>query len=104
MRVGYHVKYVPIVVSKGLCPDNAFQFLNQQYRWCTGSMSLLADKTFHEEHNISARQRLCFWSGFLYYISTGVNAFIAPLPALAMIWLLPSFVFPREFRFPFWAP
>jgi cellulose synthase (UDP-forming) len=44
MKVGYHVRYVPIVVSKGLCPDTLTGFLNQQYRWCTGSMSLLADR------------------------------------------------------------
>jgi hypothetical protein len=94
MRVGYVVRYVPIVVAKGLCPDTVSGFLNQQYRWCTGSMSLLRDRTFHRA--IGARQRVCFWAGFLYYISTAVNAFVAPLPALAMVYLVPDAVRPSN--------
>ena len=55
-------------------------FLNQQYRWCTGSMSLLVDRGVPPQTRlISERQRLCFWSGFLYYITTAVNGFVAPL-------------------------
>lgn len=96
MKVGFQVRYVPIVVSKGLCPDTAAAFLNQQYRWCTGSMSLLADPAFHAAKEIGFRQRLCFWSGFLYYISTGLNAFIAPLPALSMLYLLPQWIEPMN--------
>jgi peptidoglycan/LPS O-acetylase OafA/YrhL len=96
MKVGYHVQYVPILVSKGLCPDTASGFLNQQYRWCTGSMSLLADPTFHNNHHIGFRQRLCFWAGFLYYISTAVNAFMAPVPSIVMAWVLPQYVYPHN--------
>ncbi len=96
LKVGFQVRYVPIVVSKGLCPDTAAAFLNQQYRWCTGSMSLLADPAFHAAKEIGFRQRLCFWSGFLYYISTGLNAFIAPLPALSMLYLLPQWIEPMN--------
>src|SRR5262249_36877354 len=40
MKVGYRLRYVPVVVSKGLCPDSFSGFVNQQYRWCTGSLSL----------------------------------------------------------------
>ena len=45
---------------------------------------------------ISLRQRLCFWSGFLYYITTAVNAFVAPLPALMMLYVLPNWVKPMN--------
>ena len=90
------LRYVPVLVSKGLCPDTASAFLNQQYRWCTGSMSLLADRGFHEARQITKRQRLCFWAGFLYYISTAVNALVAPLPAIAMLWLVPAWVEPMN--------
>jgi peptidoglycan/LPS O-acetylase OafA/YrhL/cellulose synthase/poly-beta-1,6-N-acetylglucosamine synthase-like glycosyltransferase len=96
MRVGFLVRYVPIIVSKGLCPDDLASFLNQQYRWCTGSMSLLADRSFHDNTHISWRQRMCFWSGFLYYISTAVNAFIAPLPGLVMLFWLPQWIAPEN--------
>jgi peptidoglycan/LPS O-acetylase OafA/YrhL/glycosyltransferase involved in cell wall biosynthesis len=96
MKAGFQLRYVPILVSKGICPDSALAFVNQQYRWCTGSMSLLADRSFHTDPHIRPRQRLCFWAGFLYYITTAVNVFTSPLPALAMLWLLPRYVYPHN--------
>jgi cellulose synthase/poly-beta-1,6-N-acetylglucosamine synthase-like glycosyltransferase len=96
MKAGYLLRYVPILVSKGLCPDTLLGFLNQQYRWCTGSMSLLADRGFHANQLFGVRQRICFWSGFLYYISTAVNIFIAPLPGLIMLWIFPDHIFPEN--------
>lgn len=96
MKAGYQLRYVPILVSKGLCPDTLLGFLNQQYRWCTGSMSLLADRSFHADPIFTVRQRLCFWSGFLYYISTGLNVFLAPLPGLVMLWVFPHFIRPEN--------
>jgi peptidoglycan/LPS O-acetylase OafA/YrhL len=96
LKVGFRVQYVPVLVSKGVCPDTLSGFLNQQYRWCTGSMSLLADRSFHEAPIIRTRQRLCFWAGFLYYISTAVNALVAPLPGIAMLWLLPDWIEPMN--------
>jgi len=96
IKAGYQLRYVPILVSKGLCPDTLLGFLSQQYRWCTGSMSLLADRSFHRNTAFSPWQRLCFYSGFLYYISTGVNIFLAPLPGLVMLWVFPEFIFPEN--------
>ncbi len=96
MKVGYQLRYVPILLSKGLCPDTLLGFLNQQYRWCTGSMSLLVDKSFHQNEKFSVRQRLCFWSGFLYYITTAVNVFVAAWPGLIMLWLFPQDIYPRN--------
>ncbi len=96
MKAGFRLQYVPVLVSKGLCPDEASAFLNQQYRWCTGSMSLLVDKSFHESPGITTKQKICFWAGFLYYISTAVNVVVAPLPAIAMLWLLPEWVEPMN--------
>jgi cellulose synthase/poly-beta-1,6-N-acetylglucosamine synthase-like glycosyltransferase len=95
-KAGYQLRYVPIVVSKGLCPDSLLGFVNQQYRWCTGSMSLLADRTFRKNPVFGPREKLCFWSGFLYYISTAVNIFLAPLPGLVMLWVFPEFIFPEN--------
>ncbi len=96
LKAGLQVRYVPIVVSRGVCPDNVLGFLNQQYRWCTGSMSLLRDAAFHTAPQIGLKQRLSFWAGFLYYISTAVNAFVAPLPALVMLYALPRWITPMN--------
>ena len=83
MRAGYDVRYVPIVVSKGLCPSGFDQFVTQQYRWCTGSMSLLLSRGFHRLA-MTRMQRLCYWSGFLYYITTAINVFVSSIPPILM--------------------
>jgi cellulose synthase/poly-beta-1,6-N-acetylglucosamine synthase-like glycosyltransferase len=102
MRVGFRVRYVPIVVSKGLCPDTLGQFANQQYRWCTGSMSLLFSRAFHKAP-LTAMQRLCFWSGFLYYIDTAINVFVVSLPPILMAVLAPEAVSVNNYLFVFLA-
>jgi cellulose synthase (UDP-forming) len=98
MRAGYHVRYVPTIVTKGLCPDTFDQFLTQQYRWCTGSMSLLFSKGFHAIR-LTTMQRLSYWSGFLYYITTGVNVFAMALPSILMGWFVADRVSPANYVF-----
>jgi cellulose synthase (UDP-forming) len=89
MRRDYHLRYVPVLLAKGICPDSTAAFMNQQYRWCSGSMSLLASREFHEQR-LSFVQRLCFWSGFLYYLTTALNVFAASLPSIVMAWFAPE--------------
>jgi peptidoglycan/LPS O-acetylase OafA/YrhL/cellulose synthase/poly-beta-1,6-N-acetylglucosamine synthase-like glycosyltransferase len=96
MKAGFHLRYVPVLLSKGICPNTAIAFVTQQYRWCTGSMSLLADRSFHNDPHLGVRQKVCYWAGFLYYITTAVNVFVTAVPALVMLWLLPQFVYPRN--------
>lgn len=97
LKVGYFVRYVPVVVSKGLCPDNMSGFLNQQYRWCSGSMSLLVDRRFHAAP-LTFKQRMCFFSGFLYYISTAVFVLTELWPTLIMLWFFPEQIFVENYR------
>jgi cellulose synthase (UDP-forming) len=87
LRAGYSVRYVPILVSKGLCPDDLAGFLSQQYRWCNGSITLLKSGQA-SRFPLKMRQRFAFWSGFMYYISTAVNVFFLHLPGLIMAVLL----------------
>lgn len=82
-RGGFSVRYVPIVVSRGLCPDDLRGFLNQQYRWCNGSMTLLASGAANRDP-ITPRQSIAFWSGFMYYISTALNVFFLHVPGMLM--------------------
>jgi cellulose synthase (UDP-forming) len=89
---GYSICYVPVILSKGLTPNNLDNFIAQQYRWCEGSMSMLATRRFHTTPCLPLRARLCFWSGFLYYISTALSALIIPLPTIIMTWLFPEWV------------
>lgn len=98
MKVGYRVRYVPTVVTKGLCPDQLDQFLTQQYRWCTGSMSLLFSRDFHRLR-LTAMQRLSYWSGFLYYVTTAINVFAMAIPPILMGWFAADQVRPANYVF-----
>ncbi|NEM92463.1 glycosyltransferase family 2 protein [Galbitalea soli] len=89
MRAGFSVRYVPILVSKGLCPSDLAGFLNQQYRWCNGSITLLRSGQA-SRRPLSLRQRMAFWSGFMYYISTAVNVFFLHVPGMIMAVLFAS--------------
>jgi len=102
LKVGFFVRYVPVLVSKGLCPDTLSGFVNQQYRWCTGSMSLLLSRGFHKAP-LTRIQRLCFWSGFLYYIDTAINVFVVSLPPILMAVLAPEAVSVNNYLFVFLA-
>ncbi len=96
MKAGFRVRYVPVNVSAGLCPDTFSAFVNQQYRWCSGSLSLLRNPTFQKHPAISSRQRVSFFAGFMYYISTAVNVLLMPLPPLIMLWVFTSEIKPSN--------
>ncbi len=102
---GWKLKYVSHILSKGNCPDTTSSFFVQQYRWATGSISLFLNKEFWKS-NLSVMQKLCYLSGMLYYILTGIGVFAIQVPSLLLmvfspdkiVWFntffsLPSFLF-----------
>ncbi|MDE8667813.1 cellulose synthase catalytic subunit [Pseudarthrobacter sp. H3Y2-7] len=96
-KAGYRLQYVPVNLSQGICPDTIDSFITQQYRWCEGSMELLKGEEFHATSGLDARQRLSFWSGFIYYATTAMNAFFAPLPILIMVLVFPQYMAAANF-------
>jgi cellulose synthase (UDP-forming) len=88
-RLGWSMRYVPVALSTGNCPDNILAFLNQQYRWCSGTMSLLGSKKFWQA-KMPLRSRLCYLSGFLYYINTAMFAFVIPLLSISLLAFAPG--------------
>uniref|UniRef100_UPI003EBEED0B glycosyltransferase family 2 protein n=1 Tax=Streptomyces tabacisoli TaxID=3156398 RepID=UPI003EBEED0B len=87
--LGWGLRYVPVALSTGVCPDTAGAFFNQQYRWCSGSMSLLGSAKFWQR-KINLSTRLCYLSGFLYYIHTALFTFAAPVVPLMLLLVLPG--------------
>jgi cellulose synthase (UDP-forming) len=96
MGEGYEIRYVPIILAKGLCPDSMAPYVSQQYRWCSGSLSLMASPHFRHMA-LPWRQRLCFWSGFGYYIVTAVVAFVAFMPPIYLLWARPGVIHDRDY-------
>ena len=86
---GWKVEYLPIVLSCGVSPDMPRAFFSQQMRWCTGSMSLLTHRDFWKS-SLTKKQKACYLTGFLYYSTTAISAFLNPLPAPLLLWTRPD--------------
>lgn len=91
-NAGWKVYYVPLCLAKGTCPDNVKSFFLQQYRWATGSLSLMVNKDFWTS-KLTVMQKMCYLSGQLYYLSTGVSVLFTATPSLIMVWFYPDLVF-----------
>ena len=65
--MGYRVRFIPLLLSEGECPDNLHNFFHQQHRWCMGSMALLTSRLFWTS-SLSWWTKLCYINGFLYYL------------------------------------
>jgi len=88
-RLGWRLRYVPIALATGLCPDTVSAFQNQQYRWCAGSISLLCSAKFWQTE-LRPSTRLCYLSGFFYYIHTALFTFVAPLIPITLLLAMPE--------------
>ncbi|MFI8241560.1 glycosyltransferase family 2 protein [Streptomyces sp. NPDC085866] len=88
-RLGWGLRYVPIPLATGNCPDNVSAFYHQQYRWCAGSMSLLGSRKFWDT-KLRLTTRLCYVSGFFYYLHTALFTFVAPLIPIVLLVAMPE--------------
>ena len=64
---GWIVRYVPIILAVGLCPDNMYTYFHQQHRWCAGNVELMLDKNFWTSP-VSWKTKLSYFTGFLFYL------------------------------------
>jgi len=86
---GWKIRYTPEILAKGVCPDTARAFFSQQYRWCMGSTTLLLRKWFWTAP-ITWMQRLCYLTGFCYYVATGLGVFLLHVPSLFVLYVMPE--------------
>jgi cellulose synthase/poly-beta-1,6-N-acetylglucosamine synthase-like glycosyltransferase len=85
------VKYIPVNLAKGLCPDTLPAFFLQQHRWALGSIDLFFSKEFWLG-KITFMQRICYLSGMLYYISTGIGVVFINIPSLYLLSFKPEMI------------
>jgi cellulose synthase (UDP-forming) len=85
-RNGWAVKYIPVVLATGMCPNNLDMFVRQQYRWCMGATSTVLTSRLWAVP-MSVRARLTYLSGFAYYAQTALAVFVIPLfPICLLVW------------------
>jgi cellulose synthase (UDP-forming) len=88
-QLGWKMIYVPIALSAGTCPDNLPAFANQQYRWCSGTLSLMVSREFWTA-KLPLYSRLCHISGFVYYIFTAMFNFAVPALSITILAAAPG--------------
>ena len=95
-QLGWRIKYIPIVLATGLCPDTLHAFLRQQYRWCAGATSLVRSAKFWRGA-LPWRGRACYIVHFTYYLQGAIFAILGPAIPLILIFFFPSQVTLRNY-------
>ena len=86
----WRIKYIPLVLAVGLCPEELHGYFHQQLRWCNGSMMLLFSREFWNS-NLTFMQRLCFHAGFLYYITHAIEILLS-FQLFILIFIYPDYL------------
>jgi cellulose synthase (UDP-forming) len=76
IKYGYELKYIPLILARGVCPDNIESYFKQHNRWATGSILMLFS-AFFWRIRMTNMQRLIFASGPFYYISEAFSLLIS---------------------------
>jgi cellulose synthase/poly-beta-1,6-N-acetylglucosamine synthase-like glycosyltransferase len=85
------VKYIPLNLAAGTCPENYKQAFTQFYRWSMGSLDLMLSKEFWQK-GLTVMQRICYMSGMLYYFTTGLSVIFYFLPSVFMLIFKPTYI------------
>ncbi|KAK1756362.1 hypothetical protein QBC47DRAFT_460200 [Echria macrotheca] len=86
---GWKVKYVPLCLATGICPNTPRSFFSQQMRWARGSTTLLTTKRFWVS-NLTLMQKVCYLCGLLYYSAVSLGIFISPIPGTLVLIFRPQ--------------
>ena len=90
MTLGWNVKYIPLVLACGVCPDTPRAYFSQQMRWANGSIALVLRGDFWTS-GLGMKQKLCYLIGFLYYITTAVEPGFRNIPAPLILLARPQY-------------
>ncbi|KAF6829122.1 cellulose synthase (udp-forming) family [Colletotrichum plurivorum] len=102
---GWRVKYIPLCLATGVCPNSPRAFFSQQMRWARGSTTLLTNGHFWVS-SLTLMQKICYLSGtstrlqrpdqsltqpgFLYYSAVSLNIFLAPIAGTLLLAIRPE--------------
>jgi cellulose synthase (UDP-forming) len=113
MKVGYKVRYLPLILSQGISPDSIEGYFKQHMRWCTGSIETVFGKYFREAQ-MSWQGRIVYFVNLSFYLSNALAGILAfhifvllffhfdELQWLNVLWFIPqlvlTFVMPYFYR------
>ncbi|KAF7362763.1 Glyco-trans-2-like domain-containing protein [Mycena venus] len=91
IKRGWQVKYLPLPMACGTCPDSVQVYFSQQVRWCATAPTLVYQRDFWHA-NLRFMQRLCWVAPLFGYNANALFPFLWPLPALLLTWRRPELV------------
>lgn len=99
MNQGYTLRYVDVVMGRGLTPDTFFAFKKQRKRWAQGAIQIMKAhaKTLFGRSNLTAAQRYHFITGWFSWIGDALHLLFA-LAAIA--WSIGIIAAPHLFSLP----
>lgn len=89
LKTGWKIRYIPLILASGECPDTIKQYFTQQYRWSLGSISLFFSRNFWSAP-ITFMQRVCYLTGMFYYMTTGLGVIFVGIPSIVMLSFFPE--------------
>lgn len=95
-RAGWRLRYVPVLITRGVCPPDLAGFVAQQYRWCNGSLYLPRWRRGVDRRPTVA-QRLSYFAGTCSYVVNAVNVFVLPVPGIVMAACFPQQIHAAQF-------
>lgn len=89
---GEKVRYIPLNLAMGTCPETWKSFFTQYYRWSMGSLDLMLSREFWT-NKLSFMQYICYLSGMMYYLTTGLSVIFASVPSIYLLLYKPEYIF-----------
>lgn len=83
---GWELRYVPINLATGVCPETIKAYFSQQYRWCSGSTLFAFSKDFWN-NKCGFTQTINYLFGFTGYLSAVSLALIGLMLDPLVVWL-----------------
>jgi cellulose synthase (UDP-forming) len=73
-------------------------YFNQQYRWCSGTISLLKRGKFWST-KLPLQARLCYLAGLTWYVNTAAITFVAPALTICLLVFNPQYLLVKNMLF-----
>jgi cellulose synthase/poly-beta-1,6-N-acetylglucosamine synthase-like glycosyltransferase len=89
IRYGFTVKYVNVVLAAGLSPSTLRAFVNQLYRWSSGSYKTRFS-SFLWNKGIPAHIKLLYFSSVIYFSTVALGVIGFGLPAILNLMFFPD--------------
>ncbi|MGL4758767.1 MAG: glycosyltransferase family 2 protein [Patescibacteria group bacterium] len=89
IKEGWKLKYIPLVLAKGMAPDNINAYFSQQYRWGLGTLMQMFDLRFWFAR-IPLFVKLNYINAIFYYITVSTSVVISPITILLTVMFFPE--------------